>query len=73
MQIRCSQCHKPFALGKEGVNTALETITAEDLSYYTISCPHCRRSNKVTREELLRAAPGWTPAETKAPAEQSDT
>jgi Zn finger protein HypA/HybF involved in hydrogenase expression len=59
MQIRCNQCHKPFALGKEAVNAALETITEESLNHYNVYCPHCRRANRVSREELLRAAPGW--------------
>jgi phage FluMu protein Com len=64
MQIRCSFCHKPFALGKDAVTEALDVIAEEDMHYYNAACPHCRKSNKVTREELLRAAPGWTRSET---------
>lgn len=59
MQIRCYSCHKPFALSKDTVHAALETITAEGLSHYDAPCPHCRRVNRVSRQELLRAAPDW--------------
>lgn len=59
MQIRCQNCHKPFALGKDAVYTALDYVTAEGLSYYSAQCPHCRRVNRVSKDELMRAAPDW--------------
>ena len=59
MQIRCTQCHKPFALNKDAVHAALETITEQGLNHYNVTCPHCRRTNRVSRDDLLRAAPGW--------------
>jgi phage FluMu protein Com len=61
MQIRCNNCHKPFALGKEAVHAALDTVSAEDLSHFNAYCPHCRRANRISRQELLRAAPDWEP------------
>lgn len=61
MQIRCRNCHKPFALGKEAVYYALDTMTAKGLNHYNANCPHCRRVNRVSLEELLRAAPDWSP------------
>ncbi len=66
MQIRCSNCHKPFALNKEIVHTALDTIEKEGLSHYDAVCPHCRRVNHISRAELLRAAPDW-----KSPKKES--
>ena len=60
MQIRCINCHRPFALSKEAVHAALDMIFAQDLHHYNAQCPHCRRMNRVSREELLRAAPDWT-------------
>jgi phage FluMu protein Com len=60
MQIRCSSCHKPFAMSKEAVHEALDVLTEGDMAHYNASCPHCRKTNKVSREELLHAAPGWT-------------
>ena len=59
MQLRCYHCHKPFALSKETVHYALDTIEAEKLSHFDAQCPHCRRVNRVSREELLHAAPDW--------------
>jgi phage FluMu protein Com len=63
MQIRCYHCNKPFALGKEVVHTALEQLSHEKLSHYDAACPHCRRINRVSRQELQHAAPDWKPAE----------
>lgn len=59
MQIRCQNCHKPFALGKEAVLAALEEIQKEGLTYYNIHCPHCSKTNRASKEELQRAAPDW--------------
>ncbi len=63
MQLRCYNCHKPFALGKEAVNYALETVTNENLSHYNAYCPHCKRANRVSVDELHRAAPNWEPTD----------
>jgi len=59
MQLRCYNCHKPFALGKEAVNFALDTVTAEGLNHYNAYCPHCKRANRVSVDALHRAAPKW--------------
>jgi phage FluMu protein Com len=69
MQIRCYHCHKPFALGKDAVHAALDLLSEEKLSHYNAQCPHCRRVNRVSRDELQRAAPDWS--EKKAEAETS--
>lgn len=59
MQIRCYHCHRPFALGKKTVYTALDTVVSDDLSHYDAPCPHCRRVNRISRQALERAAPEW--------------
>lgn len=61
MQIRCYHCHKPFAIGKEAVHGALDYTVSEGLSHYNAQCPHCRRANRISVEELRRAAPDWQP------------
>jgi phage FluMu protein Com len=61
MQIRCFHCNKPFALGKEAIHAALDTLTSQDLSHYNAPCPHCRRMNRISRNQLIRAAPDWKP------------
>lgn len=63
MQLRCTNCHKPFALGNEAVHYALDTMEAEDLNHYNAQCPHCRRVNRVSDQELKRAAPDWVPGQ----------
>lgn len=63
MQIRCQQCHKPFGLSKEVVHQALDTLEAENLQHYNVHCPHCRRTNMVSKAELQRAAPDWKKTE----------
>ncbi len=61
MQIRCYHCHKPFALGKDAIYAALDLITTEDMGHFNAQCPHCRHANRVSRDELSRAAPNWKP------------
>ncbi len=61
MQIRCFNCHKPFALGKDAIHMALDEMTAGGLGHHNVHCPHCGRVNRVSRKDLLRAAPEWTP------------
>jgi len=65
MQMRCFNCHKPFALGKESISAALDELTQQNLGHYNVACPHCRKVNRVSKDELLRAAPDW-----KAPAQE---
>jgi len=60
MQIRCYHCHKPFALSKDVVHIALDTMLDSELNHYNAYCPHCRRANRVSRDELMRAAPDWS-------------
>ncbi len=69
MQIRCYHCSKPFALNKEAIHAALDIISEQDLSHYNAQCPHCRKVNRVSRQELLRAAPDW---QRKAPEKATD-
>ncbi|MBE9475234.1 MAG: hypothetical protein IMY85_10120 [Chloroflexi bacterium] len=71
MQIRCTNCHKPFAIGKETVYAALDAIYTDDLNHYNTQCPHCRRANRLSPKELKRAAPDWQPGQSSAePAEE---
>jgi phage FluMu protein Com len=63
MQLRCTFCHLPFAITREGVYNALEEIHAKELSHFNLSCPHCRKINRIPKNQLLRAAPGWQPGQ----------
>jgi hypothetical protein len=66
MQIRCQNCHRPFGLDKEVVHAALDELSSEHLSHYDVHCPHCGKSNHVSRNDLERAAPDWKEPEHKA-------
>lgn len=71
MQIRCTNCHKPFAIGKETVYAALDVIHTDGLNHYNAQCPHCRRTNRLSPKQLKRAAPDWQPGQSTAePAEE---
>jgi phage FluMu protein Com len=59
MQIRCQNCHKPYALNHEVVLQALDQLNEGGQGYYNAACPHCGRMNKISKEVLLRAAPDW--------------
>ena len=61
MQLRCSNCQRPFALNRDAIYTALDQVYAENLSHYNAQCPHCRRVNRVSKKQLRRAAPNWSP------------
>jgi hypothetical protein len=36
-------------------------MTEEDLHHFNAQCPHCRRANRISFEELKHAAPDWEP------------
>ena len=59
MQIRCYHCHRPFAMGKEAIHIALDAMEEEKMAHFNQPCPHCGKISKVSRQELLRAAPEW--------------
>lgn len=62
MQVRCYNCHRPFAIGKQNVHNALDVMHEDDLNHYNAQCPFCRRANRISKEELIRAAPDWEPS-----------
>jgi phage FluMu protein Com len=70
MQIRCTNCHKPYALNKDQIYAILEQLEEEHLGHYNAPCPHCRRVNRVGRSELLRAAPEWSKQIQKEPEDK---
>jgi phage FluMu protein Com len=61
MQIRCHNCHKPFAIGKQEIHTALDIMASQNLNHYDAPCPHCRRVNRISFRELERSMPDWKP------------
>lgn len=62
MNLRCMYCQTMFAIGREEMIVALQTMEAEDLSHYDAHCPKCRRANRVERKKLELANPNWQEA-----------
>lgn len=59
MNLRCMYCQTMFAIGREEMIVALQTMEAENLSHYDAHCPKCRRANRVERKKLELANPNW--------------
>jgi phage FluMu protein Com len=49
----------PIALRKDVVYAALDYLAEGDLQHYDVRCPRCRKTNRISRESLLHAAPNW--------------
>ena len=60
MQIRCFKCQMPIDLNKDFIYGALDVMEDENLTHYDLRCPKCRKTNRVSKQQLLHAAPGWT-------------
>ncbi|MBU0510119.1 MAG: hypothetical protein KJ638_00255 [Chloroflexi bacterium] len=69
MQISCFKCHMPIAMSKDAIYAALDVIMDENLNRYDVHCPKCRKVNRVSRKQLLRAAPHWKRDRDEAQAE----
>lgn len=59
MQHKCSNCHMPFTITKEVVHMALDKMAKKDWDRYDFTCPQCKKTNRVSKEQLLHAAPTW--------------
>ncbi len=59
MQIRCYSCNIPITISRQNVNRALNIVHEDDLVYFDFRCPKCKKANRVSKEQLLHAAPGW--------------
>ena len=59
MQVRCFSCQMPIALSQDVLYAALDQIADENLSHYDVRCPRCRKTNRVSADQIKKAAPGW--------------
>lgn len=57
MQLRCFQCGWSFAIGKDEIAAAVESLEASGGAHYDARCPRCKRANNVSLEQLKRALP----------------
>ncbi len=49
----------PFTITKEVVHMALDKMAKKDWDRYDFTCPQCKKTNRVSKEQLLHAAPTW--------------
>jgi len=49
----------PIALSQDAIFVALDLTTDATLNHYAVRCPRCRKTNRVSVDQLKRAAPGW--------------
>ena len=59
MQITCFKCQMPFSLSRDELFSALDVLADQNLTRYDLRCPKCRKTNRVSRKQLRRAAPTW--------------
>jgi transposase-like protein len=59
MQFRCYSCHMPISISREMVEEALNIVYEQDLVHFDFKCPKCKKNNRVSKEQLEHAAPGW--------------
>ncbi len=57
MQIRCYRCSWSFSLKKEEIAFALEALEESEGNHYDVRCQRCRHMNRISLEQLKKAAP----------------
>ena len=57
MQVRCQRCGSTVNLRKEEIAFALEEMKKVGARHYDVRCSRCRQSNRVSLDQLQRAAP----------------
>lgn len=60
MQLRCYRCSWSFALKKPEIEFAIEALEESEDQHYDVACPRCRHKNRVSLEQLKKAAPAST-------------
>ncbi len=73
MQIRCINCKMPISIGRQAVENALNIIHEDNLVHYDFRCPKCKKTNKISKEQLLHAAPGWEYVAPKKEVKKKET
>lgn len=59
MNIKCSFCQMPYAIGRSEMASAIQQMHAEKLNHYDAHCPRCRRSTPVQRQRMELFMPNW--------------
>lgn len=62
MNIRCSFCQMPYAIGRNEMLGALQRMSAENLHHYDAHCPRCKRATPIPRPRMEMFFPNWRDA-----------
>ena len=57
MQIRCYSCNWNFAIKRDEIAFVLEALEESGGNHYDVPCPRCRKTNKISIEQMRRIAP----------------
>ena len=57
MQTRCYRCGWSFTIKKDEISFALEALEESNGIHYDVRCPRCRHTNRISIEQLRKAAP----------------
>jgi len=57
MQIRCYRCNWSFSIKTEEIQFALEALEESGGNHYDVRCRRCRHINRVSLEQIRKAAP----------------
>ena len=49
----------PISIGRQTVENALNIVHEDNLVHFDFRCPKCKKTNKVSKKQLLHAAPAW--------------
>ena len=49
----------PISIGRKVVQQSLDIMHEEDMVHFDFRCPKCKKANRVSKEQLLHAAPAW--------------
>ncbi len=71
MQIRCYRCNWSFSIKTEEIQFALEALEESGGNHYNVRCQRCRHINRVSLEQLRKAAP--KPEEQQIKPEENDS
>lgn len=49
----------PITLSRETIYSALDVVSDENLTHFDVRCPRCRKTNRISADQLRHAAPQW--------------
>ncbi len=68
--FRCFKCGWPINLNRAELEAAVAEAEGKGESHHVVSCPQCRRINKISVKQMRQKLPrDWQP--TPSPAEPS--